>query len=156
MISGLDRSCIGGRTLILDLFHLLRSSLCICVVCKFICVVSKVLVCCFYCKGAFSREFLSRWICNRGFMKFSLLCVFSFYTFADVVVAPWSTICFRCDVVSGCIFVWIRDWFVKILLDVLKLSWHFGDCSLIFLLIVDLDCRFLDKVVIALRQSALW
>ena len=61
------------------------------------------------------------------------------------------TVCFGCDVVPGCILVWICDWFVKILVHVLKLSCHFGDCSLIFLFMIEFDCQFLDKVVIALQ-----
>ena len=97
----------------------------------------------FLCKGAFSREFLFQWICNWGFMKFSLLCVFSFYTFADVVVV--SCLYHMCVVVSGCVLVWICDWFAKILVDVLKLSWHFGDRSLIFLLKVEFGCPFLER-----------
>ena len=61
------------------------------------------------------------------------------------------TIRFGCDVIYGCVLVWICDYFVKILVDVLKISWPFGHCSLIFLLMVEFDCRFLDEVVIALR-----
>ena len=57
------------------------------------------------------------------------------------------TICFGCVVVSGCVLVWICDWFAKILVDVLKLSWHFGDRSLIFVLKVEFGCPFLDEVV---------
>ena len=61
------------------------------------------------------------------------------------------TICLWCDVDSGCVLVWICDWFVKISVDVLKMSWHFDDSSLIFLLMVEFDCRFLDEVAIALQ-----
>ena len=45
-IDGFDISRIGGRTLMLDIFPLLLSSLCICIVCK--CVAIRVLVCCFF------------------------------------------------------------------------------------------------------------
>ena len=62
-----------------------------------------------------------------------------------------SAICFGCDVVSDCVSGWSCDWFAKNLVNVLKLSWHFGDCSLMFLLMVESECRFVDEVVIALR-----
>ena len=51
-------------------------------------------------KRAFSIGFLFRWISNWGILKFSLLCVFSFYTFADVVFVScfcymfWVWCCF--------------------------------------------------------------
>ena len=104
----------------------------------------------FLCKGAFSCKFLFRWICNWGFIKFSLLCNFSFYTFADVVAAS----CFYCKFWVSCcsrLHFSLDLWLVKILVHVLKLSCHFGDCSLIFLFMVEFDCQFLDKVVIALQ-----
>ena len=62
-----------------------------------------------------------------------------------------SAICFGCDVVSDCVSGWVCGWFAKNLVNVLKLSSHFGDCSLMFLLMVESECRFLDQVVIALR-----
>ena len=45
-IDGFDISRIGGHTLMLDIFPLLLSCLCICIVCK--CVAIRVLVCCFF------------------------------------------------------------------------------------------------------------
>ena len=61
------------------------------------------------------------------------------------------TICFGCDIVSGCVLVWICVWFAKILVDVIKLSWHFGDHSLTFLLTIEFDCRCLDEVAIVVH-----
>ena len=66
------------------------------------------------------------------------------------------TICFGSDVVFSCVLVCICDWSAKILVDGLKLSWHFGDCNLTFLLMVEFNFRFLDEVVIAFRYSVLW
>ena len=84
---------------------------------------------------AFIREFLFRCIRNWGVLKFSFLCILLLMLSLPLV----CTICFGCDFVSGCVLVCICDWFVKILVNVLKLSWHFGDCSLIFLLMVEFD-----------------
>ena len=87
----------------------------------------------FLCKRAFSRKFLFRWICNWGFLKFWVC--FGSFLFILLLMLSLSLVCtkcFGCDVVSGCALVWICDWSVKNLVDVLKLSWHLGDCSLIF------------------------
>ena len=56
-IDGLDLFRIGCCTLILDVFRLLRSSLCICIEC--IWVVNRVLVCCFLVKGHLVAGFCS-------------------------------------------------------------------------------------------------
>ena len=44
-------SWIGSLTSLLDIFNLLQSSLCPCVVCKCICVITRVLVYCFLVRG---------------------------------------------------------------------------------------------------------
>ena len=61
-------------TLLLDVFQLLRSSLCIYIIYKYFCVVSRVVVCCF--KGEFSCVFLFWWTCNWGLMKVVLFLLF--------------------------------------------------------------------------------
>ena len=156
LINGFDLSCIAFRAAILDLFCLLHSSPCICVACKCICVVSRALVCCFFVRGYLVASFFFVGFAIGFFWSFPCFASFLFILLLMLSLSLVCTICFGCDVVSGCVLVWICDWFVKILVDVLKLSWHFGDCSLIFLLMVEFDCRFLDEVVIALRWFAIW
>ena len=151
LIDGFDLFCITFRAVILDVFCLLRSSLCICVVCKCICVVSRVLVCCFFVRGHLVASFFFVGFAIGVLWSFPCFGSFLFILLLILSLSLVCTICFGCDVVSGCVLVWICDWFVKNLVDVLKLSWHFGDCSLIFLLMVEFDFWFLDEVVIALQ-----
>ena len=177
MIDGFDLSSISGRTFILDIFRYYDH------LCLFAFYVNVSVL---QAESYFLKRHLVGEICNWVFFEFSLLCVFSFYNFADVViVSHWSisvqirnyfwsvfspkagkygpeitpylvtfhvvlvcTICFGCDFVSCCILVWICDWFVKIWVDVLKLSWHFSDSILIFLLMVDLIVDFLTKLLL--------
>ena len=120
-------SCIAFRAVILDVFCLLRLSLCICVVCKCICVVSRVFVCCFFVIGHLVASFFFGGFAIGFFWSFSCFASFLFIILLMLLLSLVYTICFGCDVVSSCVLVWICDWFVKILVDVLKLSWHFGE-----------------------------
>ena len=84
---------------------------------------------------------------------FLALHIFSFFISADMllltplVATILLAISFGCDIFSGCVLVWICNWFAKILV-VLKSSWHFGDYSLTFLLMVEFDCQFHDSVIV--------
>ena len=64
------------------------------------------------------------------------------------------TMCFGSDVVFGCVLVWICDWSAKILVDGLKLSWYFAEHNLTFLLMVEVDFRFLDESIG--KQETIW
>ena len=85
---------------------------------------------------------------------FLALHIFSFFISADMllltplVATILLAISCECDIFSGCVLVWICNWFAKILV-VLKSSWHFGDCSLTFLLMVEFDYQFHDGVIVA-------
>ena len=104
-------------------FRLLQSSLCICVVCKCICVVSRVLVCYFFVRGHLVASFFFGGF-EIGDLR-SFPC-FASFIFIVLLVLPLfglvCTKCFGCDFVSGCVLVY--DWFANILVDVLKLRWH--------------------------------
>ena len=105
--------------------------------------------CYFFVRGHLFASFFCGGFTVGGLWSFPCFASFLFILLLMLSLSLVCTICFGCDVVSGCVLVWICDWFVKILVDVLKLSWHFGDCSLIFLLMVEFDCRFLDKVLLS-------
>ena len=84
---------------------------------------------------------------------FIALHIFSFFISADMllltplVATILLAISFGCDIFSGCVLVWICNWFAKILV-VLKSSWYFSDCSLTFLLMIEFDCQFHDGVIV--------
>ena len=86
-----------------------------------------------------------------GLQSFPCFVLFIFILLLMLLLSPVYTVCFGCDIVSGIVLVLICDWFARVLVDILKLSWHFGDRSFIFPLMVEFDCRFLDEVVIAIR-----
>ena len=148
-IDGFDLSRIGDRTLIPDVFRLLWLSLRICVVSKCICVVNRVLFCCFLVRGHLEVSYFFGGFAVGG------LWFFCFVSFLYIVLLMLSLSLLFIYVlgvtISGCVFVWIWVWFAKGLVDVFKWTWHFGDCSLTFFFTIEFDCQFLDEVVIAFR-----
>lgn len=57
---------------------------------------------------------------------------FLFIVLLMLALSLVCNICFGCEIVSGCVLVKICIWFAKILVNVFKLSWHFGDYRLKF------------------------
>ena len=103
--------------------------------------------CYFFVRGHLFASFFCGGFTVGGLWSFPCFASFLFILLLMLSLSLVFTICFGCVVVSGCVLVWICDWFAKILVDVLKLSWHFGDRSLIFVLKVEFGCPFLDEVV---------
>ena len=90
----------------------------------------------------------------EAYEVFLALHIFSFFISGDMllltplVATILLTISFGCDIFSGCVLVWICNWFAKISV-VLKSNWHFGDCRLTSLLMVEFDCQFHDGVIVS-------
>ena len=119
------RSCCDTRCI--PLIVIIPLIVSICVVCKYICVVSRELVCCFFVREHSVASFFSSGFAIGGLWSFPCFASFLFILLLMLSLSLVSTKCFGCDAVSGGVLVWICDWFVKILVDVLKLSWYFSD-----------------------------
>ena len=130
-IDGFDLSRIGDRTLIPDVFRLLWLSLRICVVSKCICVVNRVLFCCFLVRGHLEVSYFfggfavgSLWFfCFVSFLYIVLLMLSLSLLFIYVLGVTLFPDAFLFGFGSGLLRVWLM--FLSELGISVTAAWHF-------------------------------